>query len=99
MNEKYKRYLPLGSVVLLKNAKKRIMITGYSLQSPESGERIWDYTGCLWPEGVISSDKTLLFDHGDINQIFAIGYSDEEQKKFMVALDKATELSSNKASN
>ena len=29
MNEKFEKYLPIGSVVLMKEAKKRIMITGY----------------------------------------------------------------------
>lgn len=92
MNEKYKKYLPLGSVVLMKDATKRVMITGYAVKSLESGDRIWDYIGCLWPEGMISSDKNLLFDHKDIGRIFAIGYSDDEQKKFMDLLDKATML-------
>ena len=92
MNEKFKKYLPLGSVVLMKEAKKRVMITGYAVKSPESGDRIWDYIGCLWPEGMISPDKNLLFDHKDIHQIFAIGYSDDEQKSFMNVLNKATQL-------
>lgn len=92
MNEKFKKYLPLGSVVLMKEAKKRIMITGYAVKAPESGEKLWDYIGCLWPEGVIAPDKNLLFDHKDIQQIYAIGYSDDEQKRFMSVLDKATNI-------
>ena len=92
MNEKFKKYLPLGSVVLMKDAKKRIMITGYAVKAPESGDRLWDYIGCLWPEGMIAPDKNLLFDHKDIQQIYAIGYSDDEQKRFMSVLDKATNL-------
>ena len=92
VNEKFKKYLPLGSVVLMKDAKKRVMITGYCVKSPESGDKIWDYIGCLWPEGVIAPDKNLLFNHKDIHQIFAIGYSDDEQKRFMGVLDKATQL-------
>ena len=92
MNEKYKKYLPLGSVVLMKEAKKRVMITGYAVKSPDSGEKVWDYIGCLWPEGMISSDKNLMFDHDKIHQIFAIGYTDDEQKSFMRMLDKATQL-------
>lgn len=92
MNEKFKKYLPLGSVVLMKNAKKRVMITGYAVKAPESGDRLWDYIGCLWPEGMITPDKNLLFDHKDIQQIYAIGYSDDEQKRFMSILDKAINL-------
>ena len=88
MNEKFEKYLPIGSVVLMKEAKKRIMITGYVAKTAETGDKIWDYIGCLWPEGTISSDKNLLFDHKDIQQIFAIGYSDDEQKKFMEVLNQ-----------
>ena len=92
MNEKFKKYLPLGSVVLMKEAKKRVMITGYCVKSPDSGEKVWDYIGCLWPEGMITPEKNLLFDHENIQRIFAIGYSDDEQKRFMGVLDKATQL-------
>lgn len=96
MNEQFKKYLPLGSVVLMKEAKKRVMITGYAVKSPESGDKLWDYIGCLWPEGMISSDRNLLFDHENIQQIFAVGYVDEEQKKFMNVLNKAAELNKQK---
>lgn len=92
MDDKFKKYLPLGSVVLMKEAKKRVMITGYAVKSPESGDKLWDYIGCLWPEGMIAPDRNLLFDHKDIQRIFAIGYVDDEQKRFMGLLDKATNL-------
>ena len=98
MNEKFKKYLPLGSVVLMKEAKKRVMITGYAVKSPDSGDKLWDYIGCLWPEGMIAADKNLLFDHKDIGRIFAIGYSDDEQKRFMGVLDKATAIREQKMS-
>lgn len=84
---KEKGLLPLGSVVLMKDAKKKIMITGYSVTSPESGDKVWDYIGCLWPEGLIAPDKNLMFDHKDIKQVFAIGYVDDEQRRFMDFLD------------
>lgn len=89
MEEKFKRYLPIGSVVLMKDATKRVMITGYAVRSAQFGEKIFDYIGCLYPEGVIAHDKNLLFDHRDIQQIFALGYSDDEQKAFSKKLDEA----------
>lgn len=96
VNEKFKKYLPLGSVVLMNGGRKRVMITGYAVKAAETGDRLWDYIGCLWPEGMIAPDKNLLFDHKDIYQIYAIGYSDDEQKRFMSVLDKATELNEQK---
>ena len=92
MEEKFKKYLPLGSVVLLKDAKKRVMVIGYAVTVPNTGDKVWDYIGCLYPEGTITPEKNLLFDHKDIQQIYAIGYSDDEQKRFMSVLDKATQL-------
>ena len=102
MEEKFKRYLPLGSVVLMIGAKKRVMVTGYAVKSPDFGDRVFDYIGCLYPEGLIASDKNLIFDHKDIYQVFALGYVDEEQREFMRKLDEATlarEKETNKESN
>ena len=65
------------------------MVTGYAVSSPESGDKLWDYIGCLWPEGMVAPDKNLLFDHKDIDKVFAIGFSDDEQKLFMERLNKA----------
>ena len=90
------KYLPIGSVVLIKDAKKRVMITGFVVISPSYENKIFDYMGCLYPEGVISSDKSLLFDHDDIQQVFAIGYSDEEQKMFNNKLKEAVLLMNQK---
>lgn len=99
MNEKYKKYLPLGSVVLMKGAKKRVMITGFAATSPETKDKVWDYIGCMWPEGVISADKNLLFDHKNIDKIYALGYVDEEQKRLMKVIDGAMALKEIESSN
>ena len=84
---KKEKYLPIGSVVLLKDAKKRIMITGFAGQG--EGTKIYDYIGCLYPEGVISSDQNLLFDHEQIKDIYYIGYVDKEWKELEIKLKEA----------
>lgn len=83
------KYLPIGSVVLLKEAKKRVMITGFAAKGKETVDRIFDYMGCLYPEGIISSDKNLLFDHEQIDKIYYLGYSDGEEKEFKQKLTDA----------
>lgn len=83
MKEQYDKYLPIGTVVLLKKAKKRIMITGYGAKTDGNPGKLWDYVGCLYPEGMISSNKNLLFDHENISDVYALGYSDDEQVRFM----------------
>ena len=82
------KYLPIGSVVLLKEAKKRVMVTGFVAQSNETGDKVFDYMGCLYPEGIISSEQNLLFNHDQIDKIFYLGYSDEEEKDFKIKLNK-----------
>jgi len=81
MNKKEK-YLPIGTVVLLKNGKKRVMITGFCVKPEEDKNRIFDYSACLYPEGIVTSDKTILFDHNQIDKIYYIGYIDDEEKEF-----------------
>lgn len=89
------KYLPLGTVVLLKNAKKRLVIIGYAGVSPETGKKVFDYMGCLYPEGMLSSDKNLLFDHEQIDKIIFEGYTDEEDKAFKNKLTSIIEKSDN----
>lgn len=76
------KFLPIGSVVLLKGGSKRLMITGFCVMAKDNSNVMYDYCGCLYPEGVISSDQTALFNHEQIEKIFYIGLSDEEEKTF-----------------
>ena len=87
MKEKYKKYLPIGSVVLLENTSQRVMITGFCVKSKQKEMSVYDYIGCLYPDGVFSTKNNLLFNHDKIQKIFAIGYSDEEEKKFKEKLE------------
>lgn len=82
MNKKYEKYLPIGSVVLLENGTKRLMITGFCVVPNDDKTKVYDYSGCLYPEGVISSEQIALFNHDQIKTIYAIGYSDDEEKQF-----------------
>ena len=72
------KYLPIGSVVILKGATKRMMVIGFAATSEETGEKVYDYIGCLYPEGVVDSRQTLLFNHDQIEKIFALGFKDQE---------------------
>lgn len=83
------KYLPIGSVVLLKNAKKRIMITGFVSKDPNDASKVFDYSGCLYPEGIINSNENLLFNHNQIQYIYFIGFNDEEERDFKSKLKEA----------
>ena len=80
--------LPIGTVVLLKNSTKKIMIIGVlQKQIKEGAEVIWDYSACFYPEGYMGPDKTFLFNGDQIEKVFSIGYQDEEQFNFKVKID------------
>lgn len=83
------KLLPIGSVVLLKDGTKKVMITGFYVMSEKNKETVFDYSACLYPEGVISSDKNLLFNHNQIEQICFMGYENEEEKEFKQKLSSA----------
>lgn len=91
MVQGYSKYLPIGSVVLLKEGKKRLMITSCYIVTDDNKE--YDYNGCLYPEGLISRDEIYFFNHDAIERIYAIGFSDEEEKKYKESLSQ--ELSQN----
>ena len=82
------KFLPIGSVVLLKGGKKRAMITGFCSVAQEKPDKIYDYSGCVYPEGYLSSNQVCLFDHDQIDKIFSVGYEDEEENIFKEKLNK-----------
>ena len=86
------KYLPIGTVVLLKGGKKRAMITGFCSVAQENQDKIYDYSGCVYPEGYLSSNQVCLFDHDQIEKIFFVGFEDEEEKSFK---DKLNTIVSN----
>ncbi len=81
--------LPIGSVVLLKNSTKKLMIIGFAQVSASNPDKVYDYVGCVFPEGFIGPDQTFLFDSQQIDKIFAVGYQDEEQMSFKIRVDEA----------
>lgn len=84
----YKKYLPIGTVVMLKGGKKRAMITGFCAVAGEDKSKIFDYLGCLYPEGFISANKTLLFNHDQIDKVYHLGLIDEEETQFKQRLEE-----------
>ena len=94
------KYLPLGTVVLLNGGTKRLMITGYCMKIKEKPGVVYDYSGCLYPEGTIKSDITSVFNHNQIQRIDYMGYTDPESKEFMIKLKlKDKEKEKNSESN
>lgn len=76
------KYLPIGSIVLLKGGAKRIMIYGRQQKELKS-DKVWDYIACLYPEGNLNEEYMYLFNHNQIEKIFFIGFQDEEEIEFV----------------
>lgn len=86
MNEMSEKYLPIGTVVMLKGGEKRVMITGFCSIEDKNRDKIWDYSGCIYPEGFLTSNQNCLFDHDQIEKIYHLGLIDEEEKEFKAKL-------------
>ena len=86
-----KELLPIGSIVLLKNGEKRLMIIGIKQSNMDEGGKEYDYLGILYPEGHIGEEFQYLFNHEDINKIVFRGYEDKEREEFLRNLSKVFE--------
>lgn len=80
---KINELLPIGSVVLLKDGEKRLMIDGVMQSDAGGNGDTYDYLGILYPEGHIGDQFQYLFNHDDIDKIFFRGYEDEERNEFL----------------
>lgn len=84
------KYLPIGSVVLLKGGKKELMVMGYDIipdgdaydknGKVDVSDKIFDYGGCVYPEGMVTSNQIFAFNHEQIEKVSFIGYQTESQE-------------------
>lgn len=82
-----REYLPIGTVITLKNGTKRLMIFGI-IQNTEEDEttKQYDYIGVPYPEGNIGSDYQYLFNHEDVEVVYFRGFEDVERQEFIANL-------------
>ncbi len=83
--------LPLGSIVILNNGFKKLMIIGRKILQGEN-EKLYDYLGCLYPEGDIGDNYKFIFNHKDIDRIIFKGYEDDEEKAFKKVLEEEKKI-------
>lgn len=91
------RFLPIGTVVTLKNGKKKVMIYTYCVfptnkvyskgkEVPRKKE-MFEYGGCLYPEGMIDPNFVCAFNHSDIQVINHLGLITDEHKQYSSKLN------------
>lgn len=80
--------LPIGSVVLVGDSERRVMIVGVCQKGGGDEIKLWDYVGVLFPEGYLNAEKMYLFNNDQITRVYALGYQDEEQLAFKEKVDE-----------
>lgn len=80
--------LPIGTIVLLKEGEKRLMINGIKQTNANGDGKEYDYLGILYPEGHIGDEFQYLFNHEDISEIIFKGFEDDERNEFITKLAK-----------
>ena len=81
------KYYPIGTVVILKGGNRPIMIYGRQ-QLQEGSNLIWDYVACLYPEGNLSDDYNIFFQHEEIEKVLHMGYKSSLDAKMQEILNK-----------
>ena len=71
--------LPIGSIVVLKNNPKKVMVIGFL---ELNNGIVYDYAGVFYPEGMVNKDNIVLFNESDIESILTNGYNDTLEKDF-----------------
>ena len=105
-NENEKKFLPIGTVVLLKGGKRELMIMSYcnmpngdvydKTGKVDAEGKIFDYGACFYPEGMLTSDQLFAFNHEQIEKICYKGYVTDRQKEISDALNKGLTEMQNK---
>ncbi len=74
----YEDLLPCGSIVKLAAGERFLMICGRVVVA-DGNDRIFDYVGTLYPEGLSKPDDMYFFDRDAIERILFIGFQDENE--------------------
>ncbi len=76
--EQHADWLPIGTVVKLRNVRKLVMIYGRDQLQASSNKR-YDYVSVPYPEGNISEEFNLFFNKTMIETVIFEGYKSEEE--------------------
>jgi hypothetical protein len=79
--------LPIGTVVMLKKGQKEVMVAGYRAVDVEG--KVYDYIGVGFPEGFVTKDYALGFNHDEIKDIIFKGLENEKTRVFFEDLKDA----------
>lgn len=88
----YKNMLPIGSVIRTIGAERKLMVIGRIITTEEK-DKIYDYVGVPYPEGIGASDQMYFFDRDQVEELLFVGFQDPEGLEFQrEVLDNLKEL-------
>lgn len=67
------KYYPIGTVVVLKEGTWPLMIYARQQVAKQNADIIYDYVGCLYPQGYIDKEYVVFFQHQDIERVLHQG--------------------------
>ena len=86
-----KDLLPIGSVVLLQDVPRKVIIIGILQSRIENGkeeENFHDYLGVFFPEGYMGEGSAFVFDRDVIADVIFRGYENPERSSMMNMLEE-----------
>ncbi|MDR0299292.1 MAG: DUF4176 domain-containing protein [Streptococcaceae bacterium] len=87
-----KKFLPLGSIVIVIGTTQKIIIVQRAINYKEKNvEKYFDYGAVMYPEGLMGTE-IIYFNQEDIFKIVHEGYTDEDEKIYKDQLEKALEI-------
>lgn len=81
-------YLPIGSIVKLKEGKVELLIIGYCKLIKQDKIKANDYVACIYPAGLIDMKTLIAFKHDQIEEIVHQGIKTDDYLKIKKALNK-----------
>ncbi|WP_071461495.1 DUF4176 domain-containing protein [Bacillus massilinigeriensis] len=84
--DKGSNWLPIGTVLLLEQLEQPLMIYGRFQQQVGKG-KTWDYVACPYPQGHISDETNVFFNHTEIKRIIFKGFESEGEIKMRGKLE------------
>ena len=98
------KFLPIGTIVKVKNLDREVMISCYCIVSKldmakKRKPEIREYGGCYYPDGFIRTDRIIAFNHDQIEKVIYMGYQTDESKENSDKYNKILEKSLNLLEN
>lgn len=74
-----KSYLPIGSVVTMQGAKRKLMIIGTGVRDKETN-KAYDYVAVPYPQGYLGAEAMFLCNQEDLQTLDFLGYVNAEHQ-------------------